>query len=291
MTQRISEKETTPRLPDSPALGGLRWFRRKTLTGGEQARARFQVRLMGVIHSEDLGTMLRVMEQAKEQFFQSPSRFNARDSFRLFENMINLVKIRERQVITASKDVPEGRGNQELSRARLRLEKARQDLREIVCSAARNELRDHGRRHAEYARRKFDGIGVGGEKRLFEEIERGVRAKFVTLYPELDPSCLRKIGQVVEDARPDLEKWLSVQRPRKETSLPATLPKEESDDPGGETSQVLSEAGHGPATGHGPEAEHGAEAGHGPAYGRGSESRRRFRSDRLRLGRILDIRG
>lgn len=273
MTHSISEKETSPRLPDSPVLGGLRWFRRKTLAGGEQAQARFQVRLMGVIRSGNLGTMLRVMEQAKEQFFQSPSRFDARESFRLFENAINLVKIRERQVITASKDVPEGRGNQELSKARLRLDKAREDLREIVCSAARNELRDHGRKHAEYARRKFDGIGVGGEQRLFEEIERGVQAKFVALYPELDPSCLTKIGQVVEDARPDLEKWLSVQRPRKEALPVVTLPQEDSDDPGWEASRRLSATGH------------------GPACGRGSESRSRFRSDQLRLGRILDIRG
>ena len=272
MTQRISKKETSLRLPDLPALGGLRWFRRKALTGGEQARARFQVRLMGVIHSGGFGAMLRVMEQAKEQFFQSPSRFDAKESFRLFENMINLVKIRERQVITASKDVPEGRGNQELAKARLRLDKAREDLREIVCSAARNELRDHGFKHAEYARRKFDGIGVGGEKRLFEEIERGVQAKFVALYPELDPSCLTKIGQVVEDARPDLEKWLSVQRPRKEVPLVATLPQEDSDDSGREASQVLSAAGH------------------GPACGRSSESRSRYRSAQLRLGQVLDIR-
>ncbi|MCD6334370.1 MAG: hypothetical protein J7M27_03470 [Candidatus Latescibacteria bacterium] len=267
MPHSISEKKTSPRLPDLPALGGLRWFRRKALTGGEQARARFQVRLMGVIHSGKLGTMLRVMEQAKEQFFQSPSRFDARESFRLFENAINLMNIRERQVITASKDVPEGRGNQELSSARLRLDKAREDLGEIVCCVARNELRDHGRKHAEYARRKFDGIGVGGEMRLFEEIERSVRAKFVALYPELDSSCLTKIGQVVEDARPDLEKWLSLQRPRKEAPLVAALPKGITDNPGSEASQVFPECG--------------------PSF----QPCGSYRSAQISLGRILDIRG
>ena len=260
MIHSVSEKGGALRLPDLPMLSGLRWLRRKGLTDGEQGQARFQVRLMEVIHRGDLGTLLSVVEQAKERFLQSPTRFNAHESFRLFENLIDIVKIRERQVITATMDVPkEGGQARELSRARLRLDKAREDLREVVCWVARNELRDNGRKSAEYALRKFDGIAVEERKRLFEEIGRCVQAKFVAVYPELDPRCLREIEQVVEEVRPELEAWLSVQRPQQEPSFSA-------DDVEHGVPQVV------------------------PASGNPSGTYRSYRGAPPGLGQILDIR-